>query len=262
MIATAFAFGHTPLAGQFGDAGTVATGLSRTLGSAVGDLFGIALLNAAIIGAAAVTLASSYAFGDVFRRPHSLHHGIGRAKLFHGSYAAMVVLAGAIVLIPGVPLGTITIAVQALAGVLLPSATVFLLLLCNDKAVLGPWTNPSWLNAVAAGIVGVLVILSAILTVTTLFPQIDVTVLTEILFAVLAAGLVLAAAYVARGRRRTPTEPVDVQARKSWTMPPLELLERPAWSRTRTIGMYTLRGYLTVAVLLLAVKAIEVGIGH
>ena len=69
---------------------------------------------------------------------HSLHHGIGRANAFHGSYAAMVLLAAAIVLIPGAPLGTITTAVQALAGVLLPSATVFLLLLCNDKAVLGP----------------------------------------------------------------------------------------------------------------------------
>ena len=45
-------------------------------------------------------------------------------------------------LIPGAPLGVITLAVQALAGVLLPSASVFLLLLCNDREVLGPWRNP------------------------------------------------------------------------------------------------------------------------
>ena len=56
-------------------------------------------------------------------------------------------------LIPGAPLGVITTAVQALAGVLLPSATVFLLLLCNDRAVLGPWRNPGWLNALASVIV-------------------------------------------------------------------------------------------------------------
>ena len=134
MVAVSFGLGNTPLHGQFGDAGTVATGLAHTLGPAAGDLFALVLLNAAIIGAAAVTLASSYAFGDVFGRPHSLHHGPREAKLFHGSYGAMVVLAAAIVLIPGAPLGTITTAVQALAGVLLPSATVFLLLLCNDKA--------------------------------------------------------------------------------------------------------------------------------
>jgi Mn2+/Fe2+ NRAMP family transporter len=265
MIAVSFGLGNTPLHGQFVDAGTVANGLAHTLGPAAGALFAIALLNAAIIGAAAVTLASSYAFGDVFRRPHSLHRGIGRAKLFHGSYAAMVLVAAAIVLLPGAPLGTITTAVQALAGVLLPSATVFLMLLCNDKAVLGPWTNPGWLNALASAIVGVLVILSAILTATTLFPHIDVTTLTESLFDALAVGLAIAGVYIATGRKRgapaSLAAPHDVP-RERWTMRPLELLERPTWSRTRTVGMYTLRGYLAIAVLMLLVKAIEVGVGH
>jgi hypothetical protein len=51
-------------------------------------------------------------------------------------------------------------------------------------------------------------------------------------------------------------------AREDWTMPPLELLARPEWSRTRTVGMYALRGYLLLAVVMLIVKAIEVGIGH
>ena len=50
-------------------------------------------------------------------------------------------IAGGIVLIPNAPLGLMTLAVQALAGLLLPSATVFLVLLCNDRDVLGPWVN-------------------------------------------------------------------------------------------------------------------------
>ncbi len=62
----------------------------------------------------------------------------GEAKVFYGSYAALVIGAGAIVLIPKAPLGLLTFAVQALAGILLPSATVFLVLLCNDRTVLGP----------------------------------------------------------------------------------------------------------------------------
>jgi Mn2+/Fe2+ NRAMP family transporter len=270
MIVVSFGLGSTHLAGQFSDAGAVARGLANHVSPLAGDLFAIVLLNAAIIGAAAVTLASSYAFGDVFRRPHSLHHRLGKANLFHGSYAVMVALAAAIVLIPGAPLGTITIAVQALAGVLLPSATVFLLLLCNDKAVLGPWTNPGWLNALAALIVGVLVILSAILTATVLFPRIDVTALTEVLFAVLFIGLAVAGPYAARGKvgrrldiprgARAPQAPRIV--REHWTMPPLELLDKPVWSRTRKVGMITLRGYLVVAALMLIVKAVEVGIGH
>jgi amino acid transporter len=152
---------------------------------------------------------------------------------------------------------------------------VFLLLLCNDKAVLGPWTNPGWLNALASVIVGVLVVLSAILTATTLFPHVDVTTLTEGLFAALAIGLAIAGAYVAMERRRAPVAlelPAGARRRRRgsesgtprerWTMPPLELLERPAWSRTRTLAMYTLRGYLAIAVLMLIVKAIELGLAH
>jgi NRAMP (natural resistance-associated macrophage protein)-like metal ion transporter len=262
VIAAAFAFGGTPLHGQFADAGTVATGLAHRVGSAAGAMFAIALLNAAIIGAAAVTLASSYAFGDVFGRRHSLHHSPRDAKAFYGSYTALVALAAAIVLIPGAPLGTITTAVQALAGVLLPSATVFLLLLCNDQAVLGPWTNPGWLNAIAAAIVGVLVVLSAILTATVLFPNVDVTLLAEVLFGVLAAGLAAAAIYTRAGRRRPEAPQANGVPREQWTMPPLELLERPEWSPTRTVGMYALRGYLVLAVVMLIVKAIEVGLGH
>jgi Mn2+/Fe2+ NRAMP family transporter len=63
------------------------------------------------------------------------------AKGFYALYAGLVAAAAAVVLIPGSPLGLLTEGVQTLAGVLLPSASVFLLLLCNDKEVLGPWVN-------------------------------------------------------------------------------------------------------------------------
>ncbi len=91
-------------------------------------------------------------------------------------------------LIPGAPLGLITTSVQALAGLLLPSASVFLLLLCNDPEVLGPWVNPKWLNAVAAVIVGVLLVLSGTLMATTLFPHVDVGEVFIWLVVALAAG--------------------------------------------------------------------------
>ena len=74
-------------------------------------------------------------------------------------------------LTPGSPLGLLTMAVQTLAGVLLPSATVFLLLLCNDKAVLGPWVNARWLNYFTGAVIAVLVMLSIILTASVLFPD-------------------------------------------------------------------------------------------
>src|SRR4029077_2183332 len=134
--------------------------------------FSVILIDASIIGASAITLATSYAFGDVFGIRHSLHRPWKEAKPFYALYAALMFAAAAIVLIPGAPLGLITTAVQALAGLLLPSASLFLLLLCNDPQVLGPWVNRPWLNWVAGLIVGTLLLLSGILMATTLFPKI------------------------------------------------------------------------------------------
>jgi Mn2+/Fe2+ NRAMP family transporter len=257
----AAAFAGTKVFGKFTDALGVAHGLAHYVGHDTGAIFAIILLNSSIIGAAAVTLSTSYAFGDVFGAKHSLHRGWRDAKLFYGTFSAMVLLAAGLILIPGAPLGLITTGVQALAGVLLPSATVFLLLLCNDKDVLGPWVNKPWLNMVAAFIVSVLLALSLILMATTLFSSINVKALTLVLGGVLIVGYAVAGALVVRGRRTHPQpRPVSTQRRDTWRMPPLSLVGRPVWSRGRLTGMYLLRGYLVVAVLLLVVKAIELGV--
>jgi multisubunit Na+/H+ antiporter MnhF subunit len=86
------------------------------------------------------------------------------AKGFYLVYGGLVALAAALALTPGAPLGLLTNAVQALAGVLLPSATVFPLLLCNDEAVLGPWVNGRGLNVSTGVVIAILVMLSIILT--------------------------------------------------------------------------------------------------
>ncbi|HTW99975.1 MAG TPA: NRAMP family divalent metal transporter [Acidimicrobiales bacterium] len=262
IVATAaFAFGHTRFAGHFVNAGAVARALGHTLGDGAGTLYAIVLLNASIIGAASVTLSTSYAFGDVFGLKHSLHRGFADAKQFYAIYSGLVALAAAIVLIPHAPLGVITTSVQALAGVLLPSATVFLLLLCNDKDVLGPWVNKLWLNIVAGMIVAVLIALSLILMTTTVFPHVGVGVVLGLLGAVLGGGIVVATVAGVRARWRPAAggalEQVDAAERLSWRMPPLALLGRPTWSRGRTASMWALRLYLVAAVLILLAKAIE-----
>ena len=250
----------TDSTGKFVDAGNTAD-LLGIHSDWLGGLFAIALMDASIVGAAAVTLATSYAFGDVFGIKHSLHRGFADAKQFYFSYSAMVVLAAVIVLIPGAPLGLITTAVQALAGLLLPSASVFLLLLCNDPAVLGPWVNRPWLNWLAGLIVGVLLFLSGILMATTLFPHIDVVAVAEYLAVAL---VVLAAAAVVALRWMAGREPVTAAAaphrvadRTTWRMPPLTLLEPVRWSAGTRLGMIALRTYLVVGAVLLVVKAVE-----
>ena len=171
----------------------------------------------------------------------------------------MVLAASAIVLIPGAPLGLITTSVQALAGVLLPSATVFLLLLCNDREVLGPWSNPPWLNAVASVIVAVLVELSLILVASTMFPSLDVAALFAYLTGGVVIALVIVGALALRGGRGKVAVAAGEQKidKASWTMPPLALLERPVWSPGRKAGMALLRGYLVVAIVLLIVKSVQ-----
>lgn len=255
MLACAWAFGHSPLHGAFDNTGGVAVGLRTNVSPLAGTLFATVLFDASVLGAAAVTLASSYAIGDYFGYKHSLHRGWRDATTFHGTYAAFIALAALVVLIPGAPLGLITTGVQALAGILLPSATVFLLLLCNDHDVLGPWVNPRWLNALAALVVGVLVVLSTLLMITTIFPHADITALSLVLFATLALVLGAAATTLTR---RPPTVASD--SRRNWTMPQLETLHAPTPSRIRRLALIVLRCQLMLAAALLLAKLIQLGV--
>ena len=154
------------------------------------------------------------------------------AKGFYAVYALLIAVAAAIVLTPNAPLGLLTVAVQTLAGVLLPSATVFLLLLCNDRAVLGPWVNDRWLNYFTGAIIAALVVLSMILTITVLFPD---SSNAQTILGILTGGGV-AAVVVALGMMALSQSgkgaAADAQAssaravdRNAWRMPPLACRE-------------------------------------
>jgi Mn2+/Fe2+ NRAMP family transporter len=259
MGAAAVAFAATRGSGHFSDAAGVAAGLAAYGGRVVGVLFAIALLDASIIGAFAVSLSTAYAIGDVLGLKHSLHRGFRQAKGFYAVYAGLIALSAAIVLIPGSPLGLLTEGVQVLAGVLLPSAAVFLLLLCNDPEVLGPWVNGRWLNAFTSLVVGILVTLSVVLTASVLFPHITAGQIVRIIVCCAVAGAVAAGYALTRRRAQVP---VDKSGRENWRMPPLALLRRPPMSTARKVGMGALRLYLAVAMVLVIVKIAEVALAH
>jgi hypothetical protein len=61
-------------------------------------------------------------------------------------------------------------------------------------------------------------------------------------------------------RHAAPVPAVSRQERENWRMPALALLERPAWSLGRRIAMLTLSGYLVLAIVLLAVKAVQIAL--
>src|SRR2546421_5737789 len=261
----AFAFEGTRYFGHFVDAGAVAHALRHTVGSVGAAFFAVVLLNASLIGAGTVTLSTSYVVGDLTGAKSSLHRNFFQAKGFYTVFSALIVAAGGIVLIPGAPLGVITEAVQALCGIVLPLTTVFLLMLCNDREVLGPWTNPPWLRAFASVVVGILILLSVILTVTTIFPGVDVTTLAAAGAGALLAVLLGYALNWARARRNAEAVSVIESApavpRELWTMPPATLLSRPQWSAARHTAMLALGSYMVIALVLLVVKTVQLAGG-
>lgn len=138
----------------------------------VGTLLAIGLFDAGFLGAICISLASSWAFGEVFGWAHSLNLKIKEAPWFYASYFFAVVTAGIVVLIPGAPLVLITLFVQVIAVTLLPAALVFLIILLNDEDVMGKYKNTLTQNVVNISIVAVIIILSTLYSITALFPNI------------------------------------------------------------------------------------------
>jgi Mn2+/Fe2+ NRAMP family transporter len=262
MGAMTAAFAGTAAAGHYTDAAGLASGLAAYAGKAAGALFAVALLDAAMIGAFAVSLSTAYALGDVLGLKHSLHRGARQAKGFYVMYATLIAGAAVIVLIPGSPLGLLTEGVQVLAGVLLPSATVFLLLLCNDKAVLGPWVNGRWTNVFTAAVIALLITLSLVLTASVAFSHITAGQIGAIVAACAGAAVLAGAWMLVRGRAGQKAEPVDRSGREHWRMPRLVTLTAPPMSGSRKVGMTALRVYRGIAMVVVVVRIVQVAAGH
>ncbi|HEY6333377.1 MAG TPA: Nramp family divalent metal transporter [Blastocatellia bacterium] len=129
------------------------------------------MVNAAVLGTTAISLASSWAYGEVMGWPHSLQKKVSEAPGFYLVYALCVLAAAGVVLIPRAPLQLIIISVQVLAGLMLPSAIIFLQLLLNDKELLGEeFVNKRWNNWVNWTIITILFVLSLVLAVQVLLP--------------------------------------------------------------------------------------------
>jgi hypothetical protein len=225
-------------------------------------LFALALLDACIIGAAAVSLSTAYAIGDVLDLRHSLHRKPTEAKAFYGVYCGLIALAAALVLTPGTPLGLLTNAVQTLAGVLLPSATVFLLLLCNDRAVLGPWVNTRGLNLFTGVVIAVLVMLSIILTAAVVYPEVSgETIITVLVGGSLAALIIYLTLRGVRPTVEAPVEPAGRSLRNTWRMPPLAELPPRQLTTLNRVWLVVLRAYLIVAAGLVLVRIIQLATG-
>jgi Mn2+/Fe2+ NRAMP family transporter len=135
-------------------------------------LFAIGLFDAGLLGALCISLATSWAVGEVFGWAHSLNKSVREAPWFYVVYLLMLISAG-IVSLPFVSTievqDGITVFVQVVAVTLLPAALVFLILLLNDKPLMGKYVNTRWQNFVNWVIVIFVIVMSTIYGVSVLF---------------------------------------------------------------------------------------------
>jgi Mn2+/Fe2+ NRAMP family transporter len=152
------------------DAGAAASALMG-MNKYWGTMLAIGLFDAGLLGAICISLTTSWAFGEVFGWAHSLNRQIREAPWFYGFYAFGVATAAMVVLIPAAPLVLITIFVQVISVTLLPAAMVFLILILNNKDVMGKYTNTLTQNAINLGVVFLLILVSTGYAIITLFPH-------------------------------------------------------------------------------------------
>jgi Mn2+/Fe2+ NRAMP family transporter len=170
MIATGAALHKTMP--NITNASEAATALAPVAGNYAGALFAIGLFDAGLLGAICISLASSWAFGEVFGWAHTLNVNVKSSPWFYVFYFVNLALAGVIVLIPGAPFVLITLFVQIIAVTLLPAALVFLILLLNDKPLMGAYVNTKLQNVIDWTIVVAVIAISTLYGISTIFPSI------------------------------------------------------------------------------------------
>ena len=164
---------HVPVAHQIAvnDASDVAVALAPLAGKFAALLFALGLLNAAIFTASILPLSTAYYVCEAFGFERGVEHRFNDAKIFYLLYLALIVIGAGTVIIPGAPLLAIILYSQVLNGVLLPVLLVLMLLLINNKRLMGRWTNSALFNAIAWATVVIVAILTLVSTAQTIFPS-------------------------------------------------------------------------------------------
>ncbi len=163
---------HVPAAHQIAvnDASDVAVALQPLAGKFASLLFALGLLNAAVFTASILPLSTAYYVCEAFGFERGVDHRFGEARVFYGLYLGLIAIGAGVVIIPNAPLLAIIFYSQVLNGALLPVVLVLMLLLINNRRIMGSWTNGRVFNAIAWLTVAVVVVLTVISTVQLMLP--------------------------------------------------------------------------------------------
>lgn len=145
--------------------------VGRRLGPTGQDLMALGLVEAGTIAAIALTASTSWAMGEAFHWPKSINLPWYVGWKFYVPGLVSAVVAAAVVLIPDAPLGFLNLTVQVIASIFMPAALLFLLLLLNDRDIMGIYVNRPWQNLAAYSIVGLLVVLNGLYGLSVVFPK-------------------------------------------------------------------------------------------
>jgi Mn2+/Fe2+ NRAMP family transporter len=170
ILATVPLFRHGINAADYQGA-QFAQGLEPWIGHTGAALFALGIFEAGIVAAITISTSSAYAFGEVFQTGHSLNRPLREAWPFYLILLGSACAAAALVLIPNFPLEFVVLTVNVIAVLAMPPALAFLLLLVNDREVMGDHVNNIWEN-VAGITVTVLLICAGIgFGLATVFPK-------------------------------------------------------------------------------------------
>ena len=148
---------------QIQTAEQAALALAPVAGNFAKALFAFGLFGASVLAATVMPLTTSYAVCESFGWESGVSRKFSEAPVFMGLYTALIVIGAVVVLVPGLPLFGVILVSQNLNGILLPIVLIFMLRLVNKPRLMGSHVNPPWLNAVAWGLTGLIILLTGIL---------------------------------------------------------------------------------------------------
>ena len=137
-------------------------------GELAGVLFGVGLINAAIMGVVIISLSTAYAFSEFFGYEGSLDTAFNKGRLFYFLFLIQLLIAAGVILIPGISLFTIVVITQFINASMLPVIFYFLLKISNDKEIMGENVNSKWYNYVLI-VASIVIIIAALFTAVTIF---------------------------------------------------------------------------------------------
>jgi len=127
--------------------------LRHVSGGAVGAVFALGLIESGALAILTISASTAYAAGECIGVSRSFNNTPRHAVIFYAANIGAALIAGAVILIPGVPLLSIALNANVLATVLVPVTLVFMLMLANDHGLMGRFTNKRSTNLIGGAVI-------------------------------------------------------------------------------------------------------------